>query len=425
MKSSKDIFNPKFWEREDLRYDDLPTFQEVLGAVADPVALARRVLALATGGDPIASIANPLETSCKVAGAVRAALSWEPNFDSTKTIMVPYALYRADVYSSEIKCQVMPGWLNLGDVVKVKEAILQYICTEVQGSDASHTLPEADEHGGSVIKARAVEMFPIKDVLAARVWLAGDACSPRFVEDFLAKVIYEQFPESLGLGFEFDDETELYKSFDDCENAVIKSDETRAVFGHLEPEGCGRSLTLCEETAAKLNNSARVDFLWRLNDLNNRLAVDVGQLAEGGEMPMSKKETIEKVEQRYKRVVAQMDDLYVDLFGFIAETAANDPRRAKGMLISFRDGILAKELVQTLWMCDEDGWEDFHEVTLIECKRRLSSCADEYLKGIAEAREEARLLLEKLESDGRIEEFKQAAKDKDLYESLLVEYGAR
>ena len=277
MKSIKDIFDPKFWERDSITYEDLPMFREVLGA-ADLVGLARRVLALVAGRNPTIDlmVMDPFRTSCKIAGAVHVALSWESKANASKTVMVPYALYRADVYTSEIKCLVVPGWVDLADVAKGLDTMLDYTWLEEPCCDSTRDLPEAGERKSFAIKTRVVEKFPIEDVLAARVWLGSDTCSPSFVEDFLAKVVYEQFPESLGLLFEFDEATEPYRDFDDCENAVIESDEKRTAFGHLEHENDGKALSLCEKAVAKLNNDARLDFLRRLNDLNRKLEVVEG-----------------------------------------------------------------------------------------------------------------------------------------------------
>lgn len=275
MKSSKGIFDPAFWERDSISYEDLPTFQEVLGT-ADLVGLARRIMALENGSGPVSWVADTFETSCKIAGAARAALSWEPNTDAPKTIMIPYAFYRADVYASEIKCLVMPGWIDLADVAKAENAILQHACSEAQDRGSTCASSETCEHNDTVIKTRVVEMFPIKDVLAARVWLGSNSCSPSFVEDFLAKVIYEQFPESLGLNFEFDEGAVPYRDFNDCEGTVIGSNERRTAFGHLMLEDNDRTPSLCEEAVAKLNDNARLGFLWRLSDLNRKLEVVEG-----------------------------------------------------------------------------------------------------------------------------------------------------
>lgn len=85
------------------------------------------------------------------------------------------------------------------------------------------------------------------------------------------------------------------------------------------------------------------------------------------EAPASRKETVEEVKERCKRVIAQMNDLYDGIFNHIAKTAATDPLRAEG-----------------------------------------------------------RLLCEKLAMDGRTWDFiKQAMLDKNLYEKLVDEYGIR
>lgn len=142
-------------------------------------------------------------------------------------------------------------------------------------------------------------------------------------------------------------------------------------------------------------------------------------------MSAGREETVEEVEQRYKRVVMQMNDLYDEIFRYISRTAATDPLRAEGMLVSLREGRLAANMLESFWTYDEQG-NDFWAIAKIRSNDWLWLCSNEYIDGVNEGRTEVRSLGAKLARDGHTWDFiKQAMLDENLYEKLVDEYGIR
>lgn len=275
MKSSKDVFDPEFWERENITYEDLPTFQEMLKTVGLD-DLARRVYELSICERACMIYPNELERASLVSALVQKLGSVMLSADVPKTVMIPHGFYKTSVHEWKVECRVEPGWIDFAEVAKVEDIVLNQPCLEECNHSSQLEFPGEEGREEAAIRIRDVGRFPHRDVLAARVCLDRRTCNPSFVEDFLAEVILVQFPGLLDKHLEYDEASEPYTRFGDEKKTAIKPDMTfldswRWGFDdHTEPS------SLCKEAAAILNNDGRLEFLRRLNDLNRRLVINTG-----------------------------------------------------------------------------------------------------------------------------------------------------